>query len=299
MIEPKTFYRDFDKLLKKIRHEETRKGFVCSILEEVRNTFGDQLHIDKMWLYEDRGEEFILINKFKDDRRALVKSIPDENEALQLVLKNGSYIYDDHAAPQAAMFTNFENNVVPAAIIIKGPEHRWLAIFELTSGWVREEVIFSLNAIRTALNYRLFSDAIKTDLEQADQIQKSLLPQMTPKFPGYEIARKYQPTEVVGGDLYDFTELEDNSFGVVVGDASGHGLPAALLVRDCVIGMRMGIEKQLKMVHTIKKLNSVIYRSLYSSRFISLFYGEIEKDGHLIYVNAGHPTQFIINGDKI
>jgi sigma-B regulation protein RsbU (phosphoserine phosphatase) len=61
----------------------------------------------------------------------------------------------------------------------------------------------------------------------------------------------------------------------------------------------MGIEQQFKMAYTIKKLNSVIYRSTYSSRFISLFYGEIEKDGHLIFVNAGHPAPFLVSDTEV
>ena len=76
--------------------------------------------------------------------------------------------------------------------------------------------------------------------------------------------------------------------GVSIGDASGHGLPAALLVRDVVTGLRMGIEKELKVAHVFEKLNRVIHRSRLSSRFVSVFYGELEADGNLVYVNAGH-----------
>ncbi len=76
--------------------------------------------------------------------------------------------------------------------------------------------------------------------------------------------------------------------GLAIGDASGHGLPAALLVRDVVTGLRMGIEKDLKVAYVFAKLNRVIHRSNLSSRFISVFYGELEADGNLIYVNAGH-----------
>ena len=76
--------------------------------------------------------------------------------------------------------------------------------------------------------------------------------------------------------------------GLAIGDASGHGLPAALLVRDVVTGLRMGIEKELKVAHVFEKLNRVIHRSRLSSRFVSVFYGELEADGNLVYVNAGH-----------
>src|SRR6516225_4397688 len=70
--------------------------------------------------------------------------------------------------------------------------------------------------------------------------------------------------------------------GLAIGDASGHGLPAALLVRDVVTGLRMGLEKDLKISHVFGKLNRVIHKSNLSSRFVSVFYGELEKGGTVI-----------------
>lgn len=300
MTDPKTFYRTFDDLLKNIRHKKNHEGFLCSILEEVRNNFGEQLYIKRMWLFEKRGDEFVLVNKFGDSEKVRLKRLSVESDPVQEVIKNGSYVYDNKDFSIAPELHVNGGHVAPAAIIIRNPENNWLVLFTLRPGWVKEEIVFSLNAIRSALNSRLFADAFKTDLEHAAQIQKSMLPQRMPQVEGYDIVTYYQPTEVVGGDLYDFFEFEeDEVLGVCIGDASGHGLPAALLVRDCVIGLRMGIERQFKMVHSIKKLNSVIYRSTYSSRFISLFYGEIEKDGHLIYVNAGHPAPFLVSETEV
>lgn len=300
MIEPKIFYRDFDNLLKKIRLKKTGKNFLCSILSEVQDNFGETLNFGNLRLYEDRGDEFRLIRKFQDNQKqGFARSLALEAEAVQQVLKHGSYIYDKDQVSIDPEVSNQDHYAIAAAIVIRSPEQRWIAVFDLKSGWIREEVIFSLNAIRTALNYRLFAEAIETDLQQAAQIQQSLLPGDFLQKPGYEIAARSQPTEIVGGDLYDFFEFDDEIFGICVGDASGHGLPAALLVRDIVIGLRMGLEKHMKMVHTLQKLNNVIYRSTYSSRFVSLFYGEVEKDGHLIFVNAGHPAPFLIKGKEV
>ncbi|MCG8604708.1 PP2C family protein-serine/threonine phosphatase [bacterium] len=299
MIEPKTFYRDFDDLLKKIRLKKTDENFLCSILKEVQKNFGERLHMGSLRLYEDHGDAFVLIRTFDNHNgKPPVESVSLEDEAVQKVLVHGTYIYDEDKVSIDPEISRQRHYAIPAAFVIRSPEKRWIGVFELKSGWVREEVIFSLNAIRTALNYRLHSDAIQTELQQAAQIQKSLLPQRVPEAPGYQIAARSQPTEIVGGDLYDFVQFDD-ILGVAIGDASGHGLPAALLVRDIVIGMRMGLEKHLKMVHTLQKLNSVIYRSTYSSRFVSLFYGELEEDGHLIYVNAGHPTPLLVRGEKV
>ncbi len=300
MIEPKTFYRDFDNLLKSIRLKKKDHNFLYSILNEVQAKFGDTLCLGAVRVYEDRGDQFVLIKSFDHQNgRAIPTAFALDDPAVQRLLKHGSYIYDESEMTIDPAMTDTAYYAIPAAILVRSPEQRWIVVFELKAGWVREEVTFALNAIRTALNYRLFSDAVKTDLEQAAQIQHSLLPGELPRIRGYELAARSQQTEIVGGDLYDFYEFEEDIFGVCVGDASGHGLPAALVVRDVVIGLRMGLEKHMKMVYTLQKLNNVIYRSTYSSRFVSLFYGEIERDGHLIYVNAGHPAPFLVHGDQV
>ena len=301
-MDPKTFYREFDGLLRKIRHIRQSKNFIHTLLKELSYNFGDTLHIGRMWLYEDRVDRFVKlkIEEDKSDTNSVPEYLDSDSDSVRHVLKNASYIFDEPSELTIAPDLSHGNHyAIPAANLIRSPEQRWIAIFELLEGWGREEVLFSLNAVRTSLNHRLFSEAINTELEQAALIQKSLLPGDVPVIPGYEIAWRSEATEIVGGDLFDYIIHDENIFGVAIGDASGHGVPAALLVRDVVIGLRMGLEKNMKMLHTFEKLNSVIYRSTYSSRFVSLFYGEFERDGHLIYVNAGHPTPFIVAGDKI
>ena len=300
MVEPKLFYRKFDELLKTIRQKKTSKNFICLILTELQSNFGEELHLGGLRVYEERSGEFVLVrpSSNQNGKNGKVK-IPRDSAVIQRVVEHGSYIYDDtnfSIDPEISKQTHY---AIPAAIVIRSPEQRWIGVFELTDGWVRDEVLFSLNAVRTAINYRLFSEAMRTELEQAAQIQRSLLPTKNPQIPGYQIAARAQQTEIVGGDLYDYFEFDSEIFGVCIGDASGHGIPAALLVRDVVIGLRMGLAKHMKMAHTFHKLNEVIYRSTYSSRFVSLFYGEIERDGHLIFVNAGHPAPFLVHGDEV
>ena len=95
-----------------------------------------------------------------------------------------------------------------------------------------------------------------------------------------------------------YTKINIIVFKIIsIGDASGHGFPAALLVRDVVIGLRMGLAQDMRLVLTIEKLNDVIQQSTYSTNFVSLFVGEIESDGHLFYVNAGHIPPFIVTKD--
>jgi len=69
-------------------------------------------------------------------------------------------------------------------------------------------------------------------------------------------------------------------------------------VRDVVTGLRMGLERELKIAHVFTKLNRVIHRSTLSSRFVSVFYAELEKNGNLIYVNAGHQPPLLFDTGK-
>jgi len=301
MVEPKTFYRKLDLLLAKIGKEKTGSNFLFTILKELENSFAQDLHFANARLYAEAGDYFELVAPVeRSETSPIVTQIPIDSEAMQLLLKNGSYIYDDSKLRTDFGGSNQGEYEIPAGFTVqRSLEDRWVVIFELHAGWVREEIEFCMNAVRSAVNHRLYTDAVKSDMQQAAHIQRSLLPAAPLQIFGFQMAGRSQPAELVGGDMFDYFQFSDGVFGVSIGDASGHGLPAALLVRDVVTGLRMGLEEEMKMVHTLKKLNRVIQRSTYSTRFISLFYGEIENNGNIIYVNAGHPSPLLIQGDQV
>ena len=299
MLEPKTFYRKLDSLLNKIGQEKSGKDFLFSIVSELEKTFGTDLNIGNGRIYEERENEYVLISTFNSQSKHIMPKIPFESEALQALLKSKTYIFDDPSLTLDKSINAHGEYGIPAAITVRSSENRWLFVFELKSGWVREEIEFCLNAVRTVLNYRLTSESVTNEMQQAVHIQQSLLPASVPEFPGFDIAGKSIPAELVGGDLYDYYTFDNDVCGICVGDASGHGLPAALLVRDVVTGLRMGLEKHFKMVYTFKKLNTVIHRSVYSTSFVSLFYGEVEKNGNILYVNAGHPAPILFDKNEI
>ena len=300
MITPKDFYRKLDNLITKIGREKASQYFLTSIAAELEKTFGEDLKIAHGRLYKESGDEYVLIGpSSKTKPLAAAPRLRANSEAVKHVIENGSYIFDDPHLSIDPHINRQHEYAIPAAFYIRRKNKRWMFIFELKSGWIREEVEFCLNAVRSALNYRMFSDAVKNEYEQAALIQRSLLPATTPKIKGYQIAARSKPAELVVGDFYDYFEFDEEMFGVSIGDASGHGLLAAMLVRDVVTGLRMGMEKELKMVHTIKKLNRVLHRSTYSSRFATLFYAEIERNGNLIYANAGHPGPLLVRGEQV
>jgi len=300
MNDPKIFYRELDSMIARIDTQKSDSNFFYSIICDLQERFGETLHIGQILIYEKRGDDFVLLTNEND---GLVQSnthrLDGKSEVVRLVLHHGSYIYDDSELSQSFQLDVESGHVVPAVISVNSPEGNWLVVFKLKEGWIREEFTLFMNALRTAFNYRLFSDMILTEYERAEQIQKSLLPKSKPEIPGYEIFGHSQAAERVGGDFYEYFQFSEDYFGAAIGDASGHGLPAALLVRDVVIGLRMGLTKEMRTVYTLKKLNEVIQRSTYSTNFVSLFIGEIENDGNLFYVNAGHPPPFLVSGKKI
>lgn len=293
MLEPKYFYRKLDSLLAGIGKEKTGQDFLFNILMKLEDTFGTDLQIRRGRIYQEVAAGFELIHPVEEDDNDYTDRIPSDTYEIQLILRSRLYLFDDPGASTPFKnFTGYEYSV-PAAFVVNSPDQKYIFVFELMSGWVREEIEFCLNAVRRAVNYRLFSEAVIGELQQAARIQQSLIASVPPVIPGWDIAARSKPAELVGGDLYDYFKFEADEFGICFGDASGHGLPAALMVRDVVTGLRMGVEKHMKMVYTLKKLNEVIYRGSYSTSFISLFFAEFENNGNLFYANGGHPAPLL------
>lgn len=160
-----------------------------------------------------------------------------------------------------------------------------------------------VEAVAAALSTRLLENRLGHVLREAAEIQRSLLPAAPPPLPGFALAARSLAAEDVGGDFYDFFPLDApdepaSNLGLAIGDASGHGLPAALVARDVVVGLRMGVERELRPSFALEKLNRVVHGTSLSSRFVSLFYGELAADGYLVYYNAGHEPPLLLSGGR-
>ncbi len=300
MIQPKDLYRKLAALLENIDAGRSEEDFLFSVSAKLETSFARDLLISNGRLYVEEHEAFILLTAPRPDETSARAQQPAlDAHAAELVIQNGCYIFNDTALPINKKAGAQKEYKVPAAFTVRNPNQRWIFVFDLKSGWVREEVEFCLNAVRALLNFRLASNAMTDDVKRAAIIQQSLLPSNPPFIAGYETAGRSQPAEVVGGDFFDFSIFDEEVFSVAVGDASGHGLPVALLVRDVVTGLRMGVEKEMKMAEAMQKLNRVIHRSTLSTQFVSLFYGEIESNGNIFYVNAGHPPPLLVHGTQV
>ncbi len=299
MIDPKQFYRKMDRMLARIASDEDERASIQQILDDLLSSFGEELRFDHAHLYRELFGVYELLHTSCEG--TIFPARLEENDPVVMMLnEHGSFVFEN-PWEMPGWYVKPEGSADEfVGLILDGPPgHRYLVLFTLGQGWVRDELAFCLNGARFALNYRLKHDAAENEMATAAAIQRSLLPKKPPTFEGWDIAARSEAAEAVGGDLYDFIRIEDDLMGLAVGDASGHGLSAALLVRDVLMGIRMGVGTNMKMIYAMKKLNRELNRTTFSTRFVSVFYGELHRGGGLLYANAGHTSGLIITDDDV
>jgi len=140
-------------------------------------------------------------------------------------------------------------------------------------------------------------ERIEHELQVARQIQQELLPESIPKPDGWRIAAYYGPAREVGGDFYDFLEFPDGRIGLVVGDATGHGMPAALVMATTRGMLRAVVQSLESPGEVLAKVNEALVADIPSSTFVTCFYAILEpKSGLLRYANAGHDLPYLRHG---
>jgi len=142
---------------------------------------------------------------------------------------------------------------------------------------------------------RIERERIEHELKVARSIQQASLPEKVPDLEGWQITPFYQPAREVGGDFYDFFELEDGQLGLVVGDATGKGVPAALVMssaRSMLRAVAQGTEHSPGGV--LGRVNDALATDIPPNMFITCFYAILDPEsGRLLYANAGHDLPYV------
>jgi sigma-B regulation protein RsbU (phosphoserine phosphatase) len=164
--------------------------------------------------------------------------------------------------------------------------------------------LVSLYAASAIQSERLRKDAeaarlLRHELEIARNVQQRLLPQTFTPAPNLEYSAFCRPARSVGGDYYDALQLPDGGFGFTLGDVSGKGVPAALLMASIHTLLRSLLaHKPTRPADVVAELNSSICGSASSERFSTLFCGVLNHNRDtLTYVNAGHIAPFILHAN--
>jgi serine phosphatase RsbU (regulator of sigma subunit)/predicted ester cyclase len=134
-------------------------------------------------------------------------------------------------------------------------------------------------------------ERVEQELKVAQSIQQASLPKEVPTLEGWQITPYYQPAREVGGDFYDFFELEEGRVGIVVGDATGKGVPAALVV-TATCSMLRAVAQALGSSspgEVLARVNETLLARIPPNTFVTCFYAILyPENGRLVYANAGH-----------
>ena len=141
---------------------------------------------------------------------------------------------------------------------------------------------------------------LEQELEVARVIQQTLLPEQVPQLPGWQLNAHYRPARQVGGDYYDFVDLPGGRLGIFIGDGTGKGVPAALVMATARAILRTAAEQLVSPSEVLKRANDLLYPDIPSMMFVTCLYSVLDPDsGRLQYANAGHDLPFHRSGDGI
>lgn len=283
-----------ERTLEQIDTGDSPTTTVAQIGETIASNFRDELGITGGRVYESRDDGgFELVARFGETTDgALGIEVPKNYKPIELVLENGIVVMDP-SDPGVDPVLEEKLGAHRFCAIAVGDED-YIIAFNVSESLSREDILFSLNLIRYAINQRIRTQWYESLIVEAQRIQQSILPSRIPQYAGYDIWGRTVPAEIISGDFYDFIPVSENVLGLAVADGSGHGLPAALVVRDVYMGLRMATDRDFKIIRTLEKLNHIIHRGRLTTKFVTLFYGELETGGILIYCNAGHNPPFIL-----
>ncbi|MCH8069271.1 MAG: SpoIIE family protein phosphatase [Candidatus Marinimicrobia bacterium] len=152
-------------------------------------------------------------------------------------------------------------------------------------------------------NARLYEEEqmlfhMEEELKVAYEIQMNLLPKEAPHIAGYDIVGKSIPAKEVGGDYYDFISVNGHKLAICLGDVSGKGMPAALLMANLQATLRGQTLSTSSCKDCLRRSNKLLFQSTDVQKFATLFYGILDtRKNELCYTSAGHDHPFLFSGE--
>src|ERR671912_265791 len=197
-------------------------------------------------------------------------------------------------------FTHDRGEIMGVAPSSRELTNRAIVIHRIVEGKVAEE--WGLGTLGSKLRgqrleqERIERERVEQELRVARSIQHASLPKEVPQLQGWQIFPFYKPAREVGGDFYDFHLLSEERLGVVVGDATGKGVPAAL-VMSTTCGMLQHAAQALESTspgEVLEGVNETLFARIPANMFVTCFYAILDPEsGSLSYANAGHDLPYL------
>jgi sigma-B regulation protein RsbU (phosphoserine phosphatase) len=198
-------------------------------------------------------------------------------------------------------------NLLCVPLIVKGELTGVLTVYNKKTGSAFADDDLRLLAIIGGQSAQVMENArlneheklflkMQEEVRLAARIQSDLLPSTMPEIPGYEIAGKNIPAQEVGGDHFDFIPIDENRLAICLGDVSGKGLPASLLMSNLQATLRSQTFVSPTPAECVQRSNTLLFRTTSSEKFVTLFYCVLDYKQHrLTFTNAGHDFPFLIS----
>ena len=166
-----------------------------------------------------------------------------------------------------------------------------------------EKAIEQVRYIRESQQEHNQLESIKNDLAIAGEIQQTILPRSFPPFPELtevvDIYASMTPAKDVGGDFYDFFQIDDERIGLVIADVSGKGVPASLFMAVSRTLLRATALRGISSAECLTYANKLLCKESLDSMFVTVFYGIYHyKTGMMDYTNAGHNPPYLLRGGR-
>jgi serine phosphatase RsbU (regulator of sigma subunit)/predicted ester cyclase len=262
--------------------------------------------------------EEMLAPDFVNRNKLLPGQKPDREDYLRGIAvfhaaqSGGQLIIEDQVAGGDKVVTRFvvhathdRGELMGVAPTGKVLTNRAIVIHRIVEGKIAEE--WGMGTIGATLRKQRLEqeiserERIEQELRVARRIQHASLPEEVPELEGWQISPFYHPAREVGGDFYDFHLLSEGRLGVVVGDATGKGVPAAL-VMSTTCGMLQATAGALDSSspgEVLAQVNETLFARIPSNMFVTCFYTILNpKSGHLVYANAGHDLPYLQHGGE-
>lgn len=296
------------------------------LLETVSTKISESLHVPQVTLLLKKGKDFHPAYALGYENAPLV-NLSENTKTIEKLKKNeplviyqddqNSWIHEEAAPDEREDLRELNSQL----LLPVGAKNELSGVISLSPK--RSEEPYTPNDLRllksvatqTGLaleNSRLtetiaseaaLKERLNTELEIAREVQERLFPQDLPPVAGLDYFGACRPALGVGGDYYDFIELPENKFGIAIGDISGKGIGASLMMASLQASLRgQAIHFKDDLAGLMKQINSLVYEVSTTNRYATFFYAQYDpQTKKLTYVNAGHNPPFLIrkNGEVL
>ena len=278
---------------------EEKKALVRRFYEAHLN--GDLDAMQEM-MAPDFADRSLFPGEESSDREAYIRGIAEDQATISIT----RFTIEDQIAERDKVVTRYtERSIHRSEFLGVAPTGKevfstGIDIHRIAGDKIAEEWSESnnVNIVVPALAQEMqHRERIEQELLVARRIQQASLPKKVPELEGWEISPQYWPAREVGGDFYDFHLLPEGRLGLVVGDATGKGVPAALVMSTTCGMLRLAAQGSSSPGQMLRRVNEALFPNIPPNMFVTCFYSILEpSSGRLVFANAGHPLPYMRRG---